>query len=300
MIKNLAITPPVVGRISIGRVVEKNGRRLPEKDDQFTLTTQIQTREGWLPHPLDAELRDQTETCKLRSIPVTLPFNDPELNLRADYTFFDRKSGRPLCTGDGENARRHTANGLESLACPTPERCEFGAHDLCKPYARLYVQVDDEDADALGCFVFRTTGYNSIRTLAARLRYYQAVSGGHLAALPLALRLRGKSTTQSHGTPIYYVDLTTRDGQSLEAAIEVAQQLAEARRQQGLDQEALDQAAQQGFEQAPLGVTEEEGMSVVEEFYSGKGNQPLSPEAQPLSEKLVESGKGLSPYDRDE
>ena len=35
MIKGLAITPPALGRISIGRVVEKNGKRLPEKDDQF-------------------------------------------------------------------------------------------------------------------------------------------------------------------------------------------------------------------------------------------------------------------------
>ena len=32
MIKGLAITPPVLGRISIGRVVEKNGKRLPEKE----------------------------------------------------------------------------------------------------------------------------------------------------------------------------------------------------------------------------------------------------------------------------
>lgn len=33
MLKGLAITPPVLGRISIGKVVEKNGKRLPEKDD---------------------------------------------------------------------------------------------------------------------------------------------------------------------------------------------------------------------------------------------------------------------------
>ena len=33
MIKGLSITPPVLGRISIGRVVERNGKRLPEKDD---------------------------------------------------------------------------------------------------------------------------------------------------------------------------------------------------------------------------------------------------------------------------
>ena len=35
MIKGLAITPPILGRISIGKVVEKNGKRIPEKDDQF-------------------------------------------------------------------------------------------------------------------------------------------------------------------------------------------------------------------------------------------------------------------------
>ncbi len=57
MLKGLAITPPVIGRISIGRVVERNGKRLPEKDDQFTLTSQVQNREGWVLHPLDEELR---------------------------------------------------------------------------------------------------------------------------------------------------------------------------------------------------------------------------------------------------
>lgn len=46
MIKGLAITPPVLGRISIGRVVEKHGKRLPEKDDQFTITTQVQNKDG--------------------------------------------------------------------------------------------------------------------------------------------------------------------------------------------------------------------------------------------------------------
>ncbi|MBK5647408.1 MAG: hypothetical protein I4N51_10215, partial [Acinetobacter sp.] len=57
MIKGLAITPPILGRISIGKVVEKNGKRLPEKDDQFTITSQIQNKDGWVKHPLDEQLR---------------------------------------------------------------------------------------------------------------------------------------------------------------------------------------------------------------------------------------------------
>jgi hypothetical protein len=84
MLKGLVITPPVVGRISIGRVVERNGKRLPEKDDQFTLTSQVQNREGWVLHPLDGQLRREADSQKLRSIPVRMLFNDPALNLRAD------------------------------------------------------------------------------------------------------------------------------------------------------------------------------------------------------------------------
>ena len=67
MIKGLALTPPVIGRLSIGRVVEKNGKRLPEKDDEFTLTSQIQGRDGWVPHPLDEVLRQASPgQAKLR------------------------------------------------------------------------------------------------------------------------------------------------------------------------------------------------------------------------------------------
>jgi len=288
MIKGLAITPPVIGRISIGRTVEKNGKRLPEKDDQFTITTQIQTREGWLPHPLDEALRQEVQGKKLRSIPVTLPFNDPDLNLRAEYTFFERKSGRPLCSGDGETCRRRTDQGLEQLPCPSPGLCEFGAHDLCKPYGRLYVRIGEEDE--LGCFVFRTTGYNSIRTLAARLRYFHAISGGNLATLPLELKLRGKSTTQSHRAPIYYVDLTLRAEQSMEDAVSHARETAKVREDQGINQAELDKVAHAGLLNAQFEYSEEEGLQVVEEFVpegtAPSGNAQPQP-VQGLSQKLA-------------
>ena len=289
MIKGLAITPPVIGRISIGRMVEKNGKRLPEKDDQFTITTQIQTREGWLPHPLDEALRQEGQGKKLRSIPVTLPFNDPDLNLRAEYTFFERKSGRPLCSGDGESCRRRTDQGLEQLPCPSPDLCEFGAHDLCKPYGRLYVRIGEEDE--LGCFVFRTTGYNSIRTLAARLRYFHAISGGNLTTLPLELKLRGKSTTQSHRAPIYYVDLTLRAGLSMAEAVSQAREATKQRENQGINQTELDKVAQTGLLNAEFEYSEEEGLQVVEEFVPDSPPGEAQP-AQGLSEKLAEKKVG--------
>ena len=274
MLKGLAITPPVVGRISIGRVVERNGKRLPEKDDEFTLTSQVQGIEGWVRHPLDAALRRES-TAKLRSIPVRLVFGAPELNLRASFTLFDRSSGRPWCVGDGERCKRVTAQGIESLPCPTPAACPLGQEGRCKPYGRLHVRVmapDAEEDDGLGSFVFRTTGFNSIRTLAARLAYFRAVSGGVLASLPLALRLRGKSTTLSHRTPIYYVDLTTPPGIGLEQAVVQASEEDERRKQLGFDQWALDEAAREGYAAGAFEESEEEGVGVVEEFY------PASPE----------------------
>ena len=265
MIKGLAITPPTLGRISIGRVVEKNGKRLPEKDDQFTITSQIQNKEGWVKHPLDEQLRAKAASQKLRTIPVRMIFNDPELNLRAEYSLFDRQTGRPVCVGDGQTCRRLTNQGVEQYPCPSPDLCPLAQGGHCKPYARLHVNLDD--ADELGTFIFRTTGFNSIRTLAARLSYYNAASGGLLSCLPLQLTLRGKSTTQSYRQPVYYVDLTLKDGVSLNEAIRTAKEIDEQSKDAGFYQEAVDFVARQGFANAQFEVNAEEAEDVVDEFY---------------------------------
>lgn len=279
MLKGLALTPPTVGRISIGKVVVANGKRLPEKDDEFTITTQVQLRDGWMLHPLDEALRKAQQasapkkktkeapaSVKLRAIPVRLLFNDPDLNLRANYSVFDKATGRPLCVGNGESCKRSTPTGVQTLPCPTPEGCELGMKTGCKPYGRLTVRIGDEDE--LGSFIFRTTGYNSIRTLSARLRYYQALSGDAVAALPLELRLRGKSTTQSYRAPIYYVDLTVRSGLTLAQALDAARLETQARIDSGFDQSALDAAARAGFAAGAFEESAEEGIAVVEEFYA--------------------------------
>ena len=274
MIKGLAITPPTLGRISIGRIVEKNGKRLPEKDDQFTITSQIQNKDGWIKHPLDEQLRAQAPNQKLRTIPVRMIFNDPELNLRAEYSLFDRQTGRPVCVGNGEICQRLTSQGVEQHPCPSPDLCPLAQGGNCKPYGRLHVNLDE--SDEFGTFIFRTTGFNSIRTLAARLSYYHAASNGLLSCLPLQLILRGKSTTQSYRQPVYYVDLTLREGISLNDAIVQAKQIDEQSKQAGFYQEAVDFIARQGFANARMGIDIEEGLGVMEEFY------------QPVEDKQIE------------
>ncbi|RZJ21198.1 MAG: hydrolase or metal-binding protein [Acinetobacter sp.] len=265
MIKGLAITPPALGRISIGRVVEKNGKRLPEKDDQFTITSQIQSKDGWVKHPLDEQLRANAPNQKLRSIPVRMIFNDPDLNLRAEYSLFDRQTGRPVCVGNGETCQRLTSQGVEQHPCPSPDLCPLAQGGNCKPYGRLHVNLDD--SDEFGTFIFRTTGFNSIRTLAARLSYYHAASGGLLSCLPLQLTLRGKSTTQSFRQPVYYVDLTLREGINLNDAIAQAKKIDEQSKQAGFYQEALDFTARKGFANAVFEINSEEDSDVIDEFY---------------------------------
>ncbi|WP_428827176.1 hydrolase or metal-binding protein [Azonexus sp. IMCC34842] len=265
MLKGLAITPPVLGRISIGKVVERNGKRLPEKDDQFTITSQVQGKDGWLPHPLDEGFRQQ-QGGKIRSIPVRLMFNDPDLNFRAEYTWFDRTTGRPRCMGNGEQCRRHTEDGIKTLPCPSPDGCPLAQGGACKPYGRLNITIGEDDP--LGSFIFRTTGFNSIRTLAARLHYFQAISGNRLSCLPLELRLRGKSTRQSLGTPIYYVDLTVRSGVAIEEALAEARDTEARRLSAGFDQQALEQAARDALSNGAFEDSEDEGAEVVEEFFT--------------------------------
>ncbi|KQW89558.1 hydrolase or metal-binding protein [Acinetobacter sp. Root1280] len=285
MIKGLAITPPILGRISIGKIVEKNGKRLPEKDDQFTITSQIQDKEGWIKHPLDEQLRAKAPNQKLRTIPVRMIFNDPELNLRAEYTLFDRQTGRPVCIGNGETCQRQTNQGLEQHICPSPDLCPLAQGRNCKPYGRLHVNLGE--SDELGTFIFRTTGFNSIRTLAVRLSYYHAASNGLLSCLPLQLTLRGKSTTQSYRTPVYYVDLTLRDGVNLQHAIQTAKDIDQQSKASGFNQHALDQMARQCFSNARFEVNSEEGLDLVEEFYTDEVTE--SEQAQPKLKSKVKA-----------
>jgi hypothetical protein len=147
-----------------------------------------------------------------------------------------------------------------------PDRCPLAKELGCKLYGRLNVQVEGQQ-DELGSFIFRTTGYNSVRTLAARLKYYEAASGGNTKHLPLLLRLRAKSTTQSHRTPVYYVDLTLRDGQTLAEAVSTARKAADEQLEAGIDTAELEQAARLLLQNGQFEDTEEEVPQLLEEFY---------------------------------
>ncbi|MCG5531712.1 hypothetical protein LRD18_12785, partial [Halorhodospira halochloris] len=114
----------------------------------------------------------------------------------------------------------------------------------------------------------------------------QAVSGKRLACLPLELRIRGKSTRQSFGRPVFYVDLTLRQGWTLEETLTEADRLQQERDAMGFDQKALDRAAKQCLANGAFEESPEEGAAVAEEFYSAQGESTQPQESNSLSEQL--------------
>ncbi|MFM5867197.1 hypothetical protein ACET6S_07915 [Aeromonas caviae] len=199
---------------------------------------------------------------------------------------------------------------MEEISCPGPERCSFAGQQGCKLYGRLNLFVEGQ-GDELGSFIFRTTGYNSVRTLAARLKYLEAVSGGHTRYLPLTLRLRAKSTTQSYRTPVYYVDLTLREETNLTEAVRLAQEAAQRDQEAGLAIEQMEQAARELLRNGQFEDIDEEVPMLLEEFYpepemiaSSSTSQPLatvtapkrlSPRSSPLTSKLGKNAASSPP-----
>ena len=68
------------------------------------------------------------------------------------------------------------------------------------------------------------------------------------------------------------MDLTLREGVNLQEAITAAMRIDEQSKAVGFYQEALDFVARQGYGNASFEVGGEEGLDIVEEFYSDQQN----------------------------
>lgn len=206
-LKGMAYTVPILGRIAIGHIEERNGKRLPAKDDFISITAQTKREGAWVPHPIEATIKGQgREGAKLRAIPVRVMFDDTSLNLRERYEAF--KDNRQLCVGDGIKAKRRTPEGVVECECPGSESCGFGAQNRCKAFGRFIVQIEGQE-DPFAAFIFRTRGTNSVRSLRSRIESLKS-SLGRIAGLPMMLVMKEKASMMSMGTPFYYLDLVFR------------------------------------------------------------------------------------------
>lgn len=90
------------------------------------------------------------------------------------------------------------------------------------------------------------------------------------------------------GTPIYYVDLTVRSGVSVEDALTEAKRLEADRQEAGFDQVALETAARQGFSNGAFEESDDEGDTVIEEFYP-EGDREKAGSVLPAEKSAIPS-----------
>lgn len=251
VVKGVTIAPPVIGRITMGhsKITPKSGgesRALPVRDDHFGITTLVQNKSdrSWERDPIEKTLKKGKE--KLIAIPVTIAYNDPNLNLNNRYSAFDNKKGRVLCSGNGEKARRSTEAGVQDIDCPRPEACKYGQDQRCKSMSRAYFRIDGSE-DELGVYALRTTSWNSLSSLATRLSQLHGITQGHIVGMPMMLVMKGKTTTASFRDVFYFADLVTRPGQTLAEAVKQGKAFQESMSEAGLSIEGMEDALRSGL-----------------------------------------------------
>lgn len=297
LLAGLAYTFPIEGAIRMGFVVERNGKRLPQKDDQFSVTMKYKSGNGWVPHPLDAKLRAEfgedvgddegPGSKKLRKIPVVIAFDNPDLTISEQYAAFTRE-GRQLCVGNGDSARRRdeAAGTVEDVAC-NPATCSFGYENRCEPFMRTLVQIEGQGHEG-SCFIVRTGSHNAVVDVRTTLESCKALFGG-LAGLPMWLTLEAKSSTQSRQSTFWYASLRPRLATHRDSA-KAIKDFKKAEEDAGLNRQAYEDTlvalrsngGMGGFNESPDDDAQFEDL-VVARFTerSGEGARTIAVGARP-------------------
>jgi len=205
MIKNMQFGLKEIGAIKIGGLGEekqgKNGPyRLPVKLDHFVVNTKHKDAQGnFIPDAAIMKAIGQDA----KEIDVCLLYNDPTLNFYTRYNEY--KGGKRMCSGDGEHATKEDGS---KLICD-PDTCATFKAKKCKANGILSVVLPD--APRLGgVYKFRTTSFNSIRSILSSMFFLQSLTGGILANIPLKLTVSPQSVNPV-GSPtaqtIYVVNL---------------------------------------------------------------------------------------------
>lgn len=256
-LKGMAYTVPVLGRISIGHIEERNGKRLPVKDDFISITAQTKRNGAWVSHPIEAIVKKEAgQAAKLRAIPVRVMFDDTSLNLRERYEAF--KDNRQVCVGDGVKAKRRGKDGVAEVECPGSESCDFGAQNRCKAFGRFLVQIEGQE-DPFAAFIFRTRGTNSVRSLRSRIEALKS-SLGRIAGMPMMLVLKEKASAMSMGTPFYYLDLVFRKPgmEGVAEAIQARNSMEESLQKVGFNRTEYEAAVAAGLSNSAFEETIED------------------------------------------
>ena len=228
---------PELGKIKIGgkgkRKTSSGGKqfRLPQKFDHFVVTTRMKDNsDNWV---RDAAVHE-TVGAEPKELDVRLMFDEPDQNFQYFLAAYDGQTKR--CSGNGETAhdREH---GQIPCTCPWlkvhegpyagPARKVGRGAPTCKPHGRLSVVLEAAKTYG-GFYVFRTTSWESIRSIAAQLQTFRD-QFGFLAGLPLRMVIYPAKDVTPDGTfESYKVALVVRA--SMDSALQLATQAHERRK----------------------------------------------------------------------
>lgn len=149
---------------------------------------------------------------KVTEIPIRLFFNKAANSLSIRYQAYETEGNRPVCSGDGKDARRLTLAAdntptFQELPCPGPELCDLVASGkaVCRRQVRMPVQIEGQ-SNPLSVFEVRTSSLNTYRALRAQLQLIEHQFGG-LRHVPLKLTLWRASNELSNFQPFSLMQL---------------------------------------------------------------------------------------------
>jgi len=202
--KVLQLSLPEIGKIKIGMkgkvMTSRGGKKFqpPSKLDHFLITKL--DRDGSGNFVKDEKMHKLIGSDTPKEIPIMLMFNDVEANIQTRLVCYNGK--KVWCSGDGESAQQATMvdNQLNysvrnKVACPCKRlEQDHKGKDRCKPSGRLSCLIKGAEIVG-GCWVLRTTSWNTIQSILGSLHFIKSITNGELAGIPLVLRLNPKQVT---------------------------------------------------------------------------------------------------------
>jgi len=290
MIKKFRARLACRGKIKIGGLGEEKKKRggngtyrLPEKYDHFVVTTSERDSAGRLIP--DKEVRN-IYGDRPKVLNVILFSNNVGDVYDDSMAYFAGKTC--ICRGDGETALwnlksgqkpdeleilEDDENGRLRVICD-PHICPYSSIDdaeaaKCKPNAILRVLI--QEAQTVGAvYEFRTTSWNTIRSLRASVEILSKVTSGYLAGIPLQLKISPKTTQIRKGDSrtIYVVHI------EYPGSIWDLKKLAHEMQCRSIAYDHKLVTLASGYEESPEEIEE-----IVAEYYPGAG-----PAAEDLEE----------------
>ena len=304
-----------IGKIKIGgkgkEISTQKGKkmRVPEKYDHFVITSNVRddATGDFIPDRETmkriAEMTDQ-DPERLKRLPVVLLFDEPSMNFQTRYSCYTGNS--PWCVGDGTRALRRIGNGkLQEVECPCERSFpDYRGKEKCKIYGRLAVVLRGVERIG-GCWMFRTTSWNSCKNILSSMHLIRQITGGILAGIPLEMTISPKTVVTPDGVQrtVWVVNLEFPG--SWEQLAEMGLAIHRKRLEYRIKAEVLEEQVRNQLSALPELPEDEEGgvtpRDIQEEFFPENSRNVVElengTEVDPETGEVVQERERKNPKD---